>query len=164
MEREVKVRGLLVDPTTNSPIVLLKDVGSEAMLPIWVGPFEANSIATEIEKVAPQRPMTHDLLRNTIRQLGGTVTRVTVTELRENTFFALIEIQVREEVVLLDARPSDAIALALRVDCPIFIRDAVLETSRLEEGTPTSEAEAGGLEDEEVEWPEEIEDISDYKM
>ncbi|MFM8393381.1 MAG: bifunctional nuclease family protein, partial [Acidobacteriota bacterium] len=89
MEREVKVRGLLVDPTTNTPIVLLKDVESEAMLPIWVGPFEANSIATEIEKVAPQRPMTHDLLRAVITQLGGTVRRVVVTELRDNTFFAL---------------------------------------------------------------------------
>jgi bifunctional DNase/RNase len=163
MEREVKVRGLLVDPTTNSPIVLLKDVRSEAMLPIWVGPFEANSIATEIEKVAPQRPMTHDLLRNTIRQLGGSVERVTVTELRENTFFALIEIRVRDEVVLVDARPSDAIALALRVDCPIFIRDEVMETSRLDDSSPAAEAEAADAE-EEVEWPEEIEDISDYKM
>jgi len=163
MEREVKVRGLLVDPTTNSPIVLLKDVKSEAMLPIWVGPFEANSIATEIEKVAPQRPMTHDLLRNAIRQLGGAVERVTVTELRDNTFYALIEIRVRDEVVLVDARPSDAIALALRVDCPIFIRDEVMETSRLDEATPGTEAETGDV-DEEVEWPEEIEDISDYKM
>ncbi|MGA1367800.1 MAG: bifunctional nuclease family protein, partial [Blastocatellia bacterium] len=142
MEREVKVRGLLVDPTTNSPIVLLKDVKSEAMLPIWVGPFEANSIATEIEKVAPQRPMTHDLLRNAIRQLGGAVERVTVTELRDNTFYALIEIRVRDEVVLVDARPSDAIALALRVDCPIFIRDEVMETSRLDETSPATEAES----------------------
>ena len=163
MEREVKVRGLLVDPTTNSPIVLLKDVKSEAMLPIWVGPFEANSIATEIEKVAPQRPMTHDLLRNAIRQLGGAVERVTVTELRDNTFYALIEIRVRDEVVLVDARPSDAIALALRVDCPIFIRDEVMETSRLDETSPVAEADAAYAE-EEVEWPEEIEDISDYKM
>jgi len=163
MEREVKVRGLLVDPTTNSPIVLLKDVKSEAMLPIWVGPFEANSIATEIEKVAPQRPMTHDLLRNAIRQLGGAVERVTVTELRDNTFYALIEIRVRDEVVLVDARPSDAIALALRVDCPIFIRDEVMETSRLDETSPAAETEATDA-DEEVEWPEEIEDISDYKM
>jgi hypothetical protein len=163
MEREVKVRGLLVDPTTNSPIVLLKDVKSEAMLPIWVGPFEANSIATEIEKVAPQRPMTHDLLRNAIRQLGGAVERVTVTELRDNTFYALIEIRVRDEVVLVDARPSDAIALALRVDCPIFIRDEVMETSRLDETSPATEAESADA-DEEVEWPEELEDISDYKM
>ncbi len=161
MEREVKVRGLLVDPTTNSPIVLLKDVNSEAMLPIWVGPFEANSIATEIEKVAPQRPMTHDLLRNVINQLGGTVRRVTVTELRDNTFFAVIEIVVNDDLVLIDSRPSDAIALALRVDCPIFIREEVLENSKIEEGLAAAEDE---LVDEEVEWPEEIEDISDYKM
>lgn len=161
MEREVKVRGLLVDPTTNSPIVLLKDVNSEAMLPIWVGPFEANSIATEIEKVAPQRPMTHDLLRNVINQLGGTVRRVTVTELRDNTFFAVIEIIVNDDLVLIDSRPSDAIALALRVDCPIFIREEVLENSKIEEGLAAAEDESV---DEEVEWPEEIEDISDYKM
>lgn len=161
MEREVKVRGLLVDPTTNSPIVLLKDVNSEAMLPIWVGPFEANSIATEIEKVAPQRPMTHDLLRNVINQMGGTVQRVTVTELRDNTFYALIEINVNGDLVLIDSRPSDAIALALRVDCPIFIREEVLENSKIEEGLAAAEEE---IIDEDVEWPEEIEDISDYKM
>jgi bifunctional DNase/RNase len=109
MEREVKVRGLLVDPTTNSPIVLLKDVSSEAMLPIWVGPFEANSIASEIEKSAPQRPMTHDLLRNVINQMGGTVKRVIVTDLRDNTFYAVIEITVADRMVFLDSRPSDAI-------------------------------------------------------
>lgn len=162
MEREVKVRGLLVDPTTNTPIVLLKDVESEAMLPIWVGPFEANSIATEIEKVAPPRPMTHDLLRNVINQLGGQVERVIVTDLRENTFFAVIEIILNGEHTLIDARPSDAIALALRVDCPIFIREEILESSRMAEDAPASAADEDL--DEEVEWPEELEDISDYRM
>ncbi len=162
MEREVKVRGLLVDPTTNSPIVLLKDVGSDAMLPIWVGPYEANSIASEIEKTAPQRPMTHDLLRNVINQLGGTVQRVAVTELRDNTFFAVIEILVNGNLVLLDSRPSDAIALALRCDCPIFIREDVLESSKIED-TPRILEEDDEFE-EEVEWPEEIDDVSDYKM
>jgi uncharacterized protein len=162
MEKEVKVRGLLVDPTSNSPIVLLKDVGSEAMLPIWVGPFEANSIASEIEKISPQRPMTHDLLRNVINQMGGTVKRVVVTDLRDYTFYAVIEILTAERLVFLDSRPSDAIALALRVDCPIFIREEVLESSRIEENGKGIEEEAG---DEEVEWPEEIDDISsDYKM
>lgn len=161
MEREVRIRGLLVDPTTNSPIVLLKDVSSETFLPIWVGPYEANSIASEIEKVAPQRPMTHDLLRNAIRQLGGEIKRIVVTELRDNTFYAVIEILVEDKMVLLDARPSDAIALAMRADCPIFVRDAVLESSGLDE--------AGRLPDdddldEEVEWPDEIGDTSDYKM
>jgi len=163
MEREVKVRGLLVDPTTNTPIVLLKDVESEAMLPIWVGPFEANSIATEIEKVAPQRPMTHDLLRAVITQLGGTVRRVVVTELRDNTFFALIEIEIGRELVLIDARPSDAIALALRVDCQIFVRDEVFIASSLAD-EPTDQPSTPDEDEEEVEWPEEIEDISDYRM
>jgi len=163
MEREVKVRGLLVDPTTNTPIVLLKDLESEAMLPIWVGPFEANSIATEIEKVAPQRPMTHDLLRAVITQLGGTVRRVVVTELRDNTFFALIEIEIGRELVLIDARPSDAIALALRVDCQIFVRDEVFIASSLAE-EPTDQPSTPDEDEEEVEWPEEIEDISDYRM
>jgi bifunctional DNase/RNase len=159
MEKEVKVRGLLVDPTTNSPIVLLKDVGSEAMLPIWVGPYEANSIASEIEKISPQRPMTHDLLRNVINQMGGTVRRVIVTDLRDNTFYAVIEIMTADRVVFMDSRPSDAIALALRVDCPIFIREEVLEASRIDDKVVEEEAS-----DEEVEWPEEIDDISDYKM
>ena len=163
MEREVKVRGLLVDPTTNTPIVLLKDLESEAMLPIWVGPFEANSIATEIEKVAPQRPMTHDLLRAVITQLGGTVRRVVVTELRDNTFFALIEIEIGRELVLIDARPSDAIALALRVDCQIFVRDEVFIASSLAE-EPTDQPSTPEEDEDEVEWPEEIEDISDYRM
>ena len=161
MEKEVKIRSLLVDPTTNSPIVLLKELDGEMILPIWVGPFEANSIASEIEKMAPQRPMTHDLLRNVIVHMGGEVKRVIVTELKESTFYAVIEISRNGEVVLLDSRPSDAIALALRVDCPIFIRDEVFELSRKGEmETVTDER----LLDDEVEWPEEIDDISDYKM
>lgn len=163
MEREVKVRGLLVDPTTNTPIVLLKDLESEAMLPIWVGPFEANSIATEIEKVAPPRPMTHDLLRLIITQMGGTVKRVIVTELRDNTFYALIEIEIGSDVVIIDARPSDAIALALRADCQIYVRDEVFIASSLAEEPQEAEASVEDDEDE-VEWPEEIEDISDYRM
>jgi len=163
MEREVKIRGLLVDPTTNSPVVLLKDVLSDVILPIWVGPYEANSIASEIEKMYSQRPMTHDLLRNIIRQMGGTVNRVTVTDLRDSTFFAVIEIVANESQVLIDARPSDAIALALRVDCPIFVSETVLESSRLDRVEKVVDED--DLEfDEEVEWPEEIDDVSDYKM
>lgn len=163
MEKEVKIRGLLVDPTTNSPVVLLKDVSSDIILPIWVGPYEANSIASEIEKLSSQRPMTHDLLRNVIRQLGGTVNRVTVTDLRDSTFFAVIEINVKESPVLIDARPSDAIALALRVDCPIFVSEAVLESSRLDRMDSVTDDEGIDM-DEEIEWPEEIDDVSDYKM
>lgn len=163
MEKEVKIRGLLVDPTTNSPVVLLKDVSSDIILPIWVGPYEANSIASEIEKLSSQRPMTHDLLRHVIRQLGGTVNRVTVTDLRDSTFFAVIEINVKESPVLIDARPSDAIALALRVDCPIFVSEAVLESSRLDRMDSVTDDEGMDM-DEEIEWPEEIDDVSDYKM
>lgn len=161
MEREMKIRGLLMDPTTNSPIVLLKDLESELMLPIWVGPFEANSIAAEIEKIAPQRPMTHDLLKNTISELGGQVRRVLVSELRDNTFYAVIEVSVSDTVVFIDSRPSDAIALALRVDCPIFVREEVLQVSHQSQvGQPDSDFNS----DDEVDWPEEIGDISDYKM
>ena len=161
MEREMKIRGLLMDPSTNSPIVLLKDVDSETMIPIWVGPFEANSIASEIEKVAPQRPMTHDLLRNVINQFGGEVKRIIVTELRENTFYAVIEIQADGRAIMLDSRPSDAIALALRVDCPIFVREDVIENSRKTELTRIeSESES----EDEVEWPDEIDDPGEYKM
>ena len=161
MELEVKIRGLLVDPTTNSPIVLLKELDGEGILPIWVGPYEANSIASEIEKMAPQRPMTHDLLRNVISQMGGVVKRVVVTELRDNTFYAIIEIMKDGQLVLIDSRPSDAIALALRTDCPIFIREEVLEASKRTDNESVQDDDS--LE-EEVEWPEEIDDVSDYKM
>ncbi|HWQ35133.1 MAG TPA: bifunctional nuclease family protein [Blastocatellia bacterium] len=161
MEREMKIRGLLMDPTTNSPIVILKDVNSDVMLPIWVGPYEANSIASEIEKVAPQRPMTHDLLRNVISQFGATVTRVVVTELRENTFYAVIELLFDGKTVLIDSRPSDAIALALRADCPIFVRDEVVESSQRNTAGTLDGGDEG---DEDFEWPEEIDDVSDYKM
>jgi len=161
MEREMKIRGLLMDPSTNSPIVLLKDVNSDAMLPIWVGPFEANSIASEIEKAAPQRPMTHDLLRNVINQFGGEVKRVIVTELKENTFYAVIEISAGDRAILIDSRPSDAIALALRADCPIFVREDVIESSKSAELVRVDgESET----DEEVEWPDEIDDLGEYKM
>jgi len=161
MELEVKIRGLFVDPTTNSPIVLLKELDGEDILPIWVGPYEASSIANEIEKLAPQRPMTHDLLRNVIAQMGGVVKRVVVTELRDNTFYAVIEIMNNGQLVLVDSRPSDAIALALRTDCPMFIREEVLEASKRTNGDRIQDED--NLE-EEVEWPEEIDDVSDYKM
>lgn len=173
MEKEVKIRGLLIDPTTNSPVVLLKDVSSDLMLPIWVGPYEANSIASEIEKLPSLRPMTHDLLRNIIRQMGGVVNRVVVTDLRDSTFFAVIEISAMEDIVLIDARPSDAIALALRVDCPIFVKESVLESSRIEGISQVIDEEEDDF-DEEIEWPDELpgdfdfgdedDEASSYKM
>lgn len=164
MELEMRIRGLLMDPTTNSPIVILKDVNSEAMLPIWVGPFEANSIASEIEKVAPPRPMTHDLLRNAIKLFGAELRRIVVTELRDNTFYAVIEIEWQGDILTLDARPSDAIALALRADCPIFVNEHVVKSSQSVDLTASEELNAFEPEDEEVVWPEDLDDISDYKM
>lgn len=127
---EVKVGALIMDPNSSTPIVVLKGVDSEAILPIWVGSYEANAIALEIEKIVPQRPMTHDLLRNLIIETGFRVERVTVNDLLENTFYALIElVDDKGQTVSLDARPSDAIALALRSDCPIFVAQKVLDIS-----------------------------------
>lgn len=127
---EVKIGALIMDPNTNTPIVVLKGVESEAVLPIWVGSFEANAIALEIEKVVPERPMTHDLLRNAILEFGLSAARVIITDLLENTFYARIELTDETgEPVMLDSRPSDAVALALRLDCPIYVSPAVLELS-----------------------------------
>lgn len=130
MEREVKVRGLILDPANNSPIVLLKEVSSEVMLPIWIGVYEANAIAMEIEKAVAQRPLTHDLLRNVMAQLGATVERVVITDLVESTFYATIVLDVGGRKVFIDSRPSDAIALALRTDSPIYVADHVIRNSR----------------------------------
>jgi bifunctional DNase/RNase len=127
---EVKIGALIMDPNTNTPIVVLKGVDSETVLPIWVGAFEANAIALEIEKVVPQRPMTHDLLRNVIIECQLSAASVVITDLLENTFYARIELKDKEdESVMLDARPSDAIALALRLDCPIFVEQKVIDLS-----------------------------------
>src|SRR5258707_5357780 len=127
---EVTIGALIMDPNTNTPIVVLKGIDSETVLPIWVGAFEANAIALEIEKVVPQRPMTHDLLRNVIVECRLTASSVVITDLMENTFYALIElIDENDSRVSLDARPSDAIALALRLDCPIFVEQKVLDLS-----------------------------------
>jgi bifunctional DNase/RNase len=127
---EVKIGALIMDPNTNTPIVVLKGVDSDTILPIWVGAYEANAIALEIEKIVPQRPMTHDLLRNFIVETGYDLKRVTISELRDNTFYALIElIDNQHQTLILDARPSDAIALALRLDCPIFVEKVVLDLS-----------------------------------
>ena len=160
MEIEVKIRGLMMDPNSGTPIVILKDVNSDIMLPIWVGAYEANAIALEIEKIAPQRPMTHDLLRNLIVEMGAQVERVVVTELRDNTFFAIIEMRNSEgEKLLLDSRPSDAIALALRADCPIYVNDEVIRASQSVSGE-----EEGLGSGEEEEWPDVIGEAGDLPM
>lgn len=133
---EVKIGALIMDPNSNSPIVVLKGVDSDTILPIWVGAFEANAIALEIEKIVPQRPMTHDLIRNLITEIGYKVVRVIITDLRENTFYALIELADENgKIVSLDARPSDAIALALRSDCAIFAEQKVLDISAASSNT-----------------------------
>ncbi|MCA1621359.1 MAG: bifunctional nuclease family protein [Acidobacteria bacterium] len=162
MEIEVKIRGLMMDPSSGTPIIILKDVNSETMLPIWVGAYEANAIALEIEKISPQRPMTHDLLRNVIIEMGANVERVVVTELRDNTFFALIIMKDRAGAsVMIDARPSDAIALALRVDCPIFVNEEVIQASK---NTVTSGEEEEGTSGSEDEWPDIIGEAGDLPM
>ncbi|HUF05049.1 MAG TPA: bifunctional nuclease family protein [Aridibacter sp.] len=154
MQIEVKIGALIMDPNSNTPIVVLKGVESEKILPIWVGAFEANAIALEIEKIVPQRPMTHDLLRNFIIEIGYTVRRIVISDLRENTFYAVIELSDREgETVFFDARPSDAIALALRTDCPIFVEEEVFEVSG-----QAAESEEASFESSEPtqteEWPD----------
>ncbi len=129
-EVEMTIRGLMLDPVTQMPIVILKDVAGDAVLPIWVGVYEANAIALEMEKVATPRPMTHDLIKNVLTGLETQVHKVVVTELREDTFYAVIWLERSGEVVSVDSRPSDALALALRVDCPIFVDEIVLKTSK----------------------------------
>jgi bifunctional DNase/RNase len=135
---EVRIRGLMMDPSTRMPIVVLNDLAGEVVLPIWVGLFEANAIALEIEKATTPRPMTHDLLRSVIDGLNARVTRVVVGALREDTFHATIWMDQAGEVIALDARPSDAIALALRSDCPIFISQQVFDHARRASSGATS--------------------------
>jgi len=130
MEVEMKIRGLMMDPVTNMPIVILKDVGSNTVLPIWVGVYEANAIALEIEKVSTPRPMTHDLIKSLLLGLHTGIRKVVVSELKEDTFYALIWLERDGEMISVDSRPSDALALAMRLDCPIFVEDAVLKSSK----------------------------------
>ena len=127
---EMTIKGLMVDPITNMPIVILKDKEGDRVLPIWVGIFEANAIALQIENIATPRPMTHDLLRNIITDLDGQVDRVVVSDLKDNTFFAIIHLTVKGEAVVVDARPSDAIALALRTRAPILVDETVIDHAK----------------------------------
>jgi bifunctional DNase/RNase len=163
MEIEVKIRALMMDPNSGTPIIILKDVSSDTMLPIWVGAYEANAIALEIEKIAPPRPMTHDLLRNLITELGIQVERVVVTSLRDNTFFAVIEMRQSDGArMVLDSRPSDAIALALRADCPIYVDMEVIKASR--NTLPTEDSEESEVAAGEEEWPDVIGEAGDLPM
>lgn len=161
MEVEMKIRGLMVDPVTNMPIVVLKDVNGNAILPIWVGVYEANAIALEIEKVNTPRPMTHDLIRNLLFGLDTGVKKVVVSDLKDDTFFAVIWLERHGELISVDSRPSDALAIALRLDCPIYVEETVLKTSK----TVAAVAEVGNNE-ELRRWLENLndEDLGRYKM
>ena len=152
---EVKVGALIMDPNSNTPIVVLKGINDNAILPIWVGAYEANAIALEIEKIVPQRPMTHDLLRNIITEMGCQVDKISVTDLIDNTFYAVIEISDKEgKIISLDARPSDAIALALRTDCPIFVAQKVLDISNASSSPQTKIDDSDETQKPLEEWPD----------
>ena len=129
MEIEMKIRGLMMDPVTSMPIVILKGGGSN-VLPIWVGVYEANAIALEIEKVSTPRPMTHDLIRNLLVGFGAGIRKVVVNELKDDTFFAVIWVERDGQLMSVDSRPSDALALALRLDCPIYVDESVLKSAK----------------------------------
>ncbi|HEV3254754.1 MAG TPA: bifunctional nuclease family protein [Candidatus Acidoferrales bacterium] len=161
MELEVKIRGLMMDPVTNMPVVVLKDTQNGSILPIWVGIYEANAIALEIEKVQTPRPMTHDLLKNVLLGLSVRVHKVVVCDLKEDTFFALIWMERDGQMMSIDSRPSDALALALRLDCPIYVEEDVFKTSRV------AGASSEKTSNEELrKWLENLndEDLGRYKM
>jgi bifunctional DNase/RNase len=130
VELRVEIKGLMLDPSSNVPIVILRDVESQLFLPIWIGVTEAQAIAARMEGMEPARPMTHDLLRSLMEQLGGTLERVVISDLKENTFFATLHLKQGGKSVAVDARPSDAIALALRTESPIFVLQAVLDQAQ----------------------------------
>ncbi|MEQ1572719.1 MAG: bifunctional nuclease family protein [Vicinamibacterales bacterium] len=158
---EMSIKGLMVDPVTNTPIVILKDKGGDRVLPIWVGIFEANAIALQIENIATPRPMTHDLLRNVISDMDGRVDRVVVCDLKDNTFYAIIHLTVRGERVAIDARPSDAIALALRTQSPILVDETVIDNAK------TVDFGTGGADSDRLQkWLESLDpdDLGKYKM
>ena len=161
MEIEVKIRGLMMDPVTNMPIVILKDINGNTVLPIWVGVYEANAIALEIEKVATPRPMTHDLIKNLLVGLNTSVQKVVVNELKEETYYALIWLEQNGQIISIDSRPSDALALALRLDCPIFVDEEVLKSSKV-----ASTASEKVTNEELKKWLEGLndEDMGRYKM
>ena len=161
MQIEMSIKGLMVDPVTNTPIVILRDKEGQKVLPIWVGIFEANAIALQIENIATPRPMTHDLLRNVIHDLKAEVQKIVVCDLQENTFYALIYLELNGSTVAIDARPSDAIALALRTRAPIFVQDTVIDNAKTVDFT-TEKADADRLH----QWLESLDpdELGKYKM
>ncbi len=157
----MKIRGLMMDPITNMPIVILKEAAGNAILPIWVGVSEANAIALEIEKVVTPRPMTHDLLKNVLIGLDSHVQKVVVTAIQDDTFYAVIWIDSDGRLISIDSRPSDALALALRIDCPILVEDDVLRSSKGQ----TSNPEQSITNEDLKRWLDQNdEDLGKYKM
>ncbi len=161
MTIEMKIKGLMIDPINQMPIIVLKDPKGDAVLPIWVGLFEANAIALQLEKVSTPRPMTHDLLRNVLGHLDAEIVKITITDLKENTFYALIHVNHRGEDLTVDSRPSDAIALALRAGAPIFVEEDVI--ARAKSSDMTRDA---GESDRLRQWLEKLdpEDLGKYEM
>ncbi len=153
---EMKVRGLALDPMSNMPIIILRDEDDKRSLPIWVGIFEANAIALELEKIATPRPMTHDLIKNILEAIAARVVKVMVTDLKENTFFAVLHLQVGETEYTVDARPSDAIALALRVAAPIYVDEEVVRKAKSIEVTKEGETVKADDPERLREWLENI--------
>jgi bifunctional DNase/RNase len=164
---EMKVAGITLDPMTKMPIVILKDSSGENALPIWIGIAEASAIATQLEKIDLARPMTHDLLRNVLNELDVILEKVEVTDLKDNTYFAILHLKVGGETLPVDSRPSDAIALALRTESPIFVDEEVLNKSK---HMDASKAEEGMVTPEDRDkWTEILENLSPeafgkYKM
>jgi uncharacterized protein len=161
MQIEMTIKGLMVDPITNMPIIILRDADGQRVLPIWVGIFEANAIALQMENISTPRPMTHDLLRNVIEDLSGRITRIVVSDLRDNTFYALIYVDTGSDSVAIDARPSDAIALALRAQAPIFVEESVIDNAKGVDFS-TDKADSERLQ----KWLESLdpEELGKYKM
>jgi uncharacterized protein len=161
MQIEMTIKGLMVDPITNMPIIILRDHDGQRVLPIWVGIFEANAIALQMENIATPRPMTHDLLRNVIQDLSGTVRKIVVSDLKDNTFYALIYVETPAETIAIDARPSDAIALALRTQAPIFVEESVIDNAKTVDFT-SDKADTERLQ----KWLESLdpEELGKYKM
>jgi bifunctional DNase/RNase len=161
MQIEMTIKGLMVDPITNMPIVILRDKEGNRVLPIWVGIFEANAIALQIENISTPRPMTHDLLRNVIQDLNASVQKIVVCDLQENTFYALIYLALNGDTLAIDARPSDAIALALRTRAPIYVEESVIDNAKTVDFT-TEKADADRLH----KWLESLDpdDLGKYKM
>jgi uncharacterized protein len=160
----MSIKGLMLDPVSNSPIVVLKDEEEKFFLPIWVGIFEANAIALQLENVSTPRPMTHDLLKSAIAQLDARVTRIVINDLRDSTFFAQIRVMVNrggdDTMLELDARPSDAIALALRTEAPIYVAQSVLDQAQ------TISPDSDDPSEKAKNWFEQLdaEDLGKYKM